>query len=279
MGHGADLLSESSTPSERRSVLGVSLHGIEPDDAVERVIDAARSEQPLGVSALAVHGVMTCVGDPEQQYRVNELELVVPDGQPVRWALRWLHGVRLSERVYGPDLMDDVCRRAAQEGLPIYLFGSSPETLGLLVPALKRRYPQIRIAGTQPSRFRSATAEEAQEDVERIRASGAKIVMVGLGCPRQEIWAYENRLALSLPVLAVGAAFDYLAGILTRPPGWVQRRGLEWFYRLVQEPRRLWRRYVLLNPAYLVLVGLQLLGVYELGPARAQRPESSRRPG
>jgi exopolysaccharide biosynthesis WecB/TagA/CpsF family protein len=263
---------------ERYPVLGVNITAIERAQAAATVIEAARAREPLGVSALAVHGVMEGVFDPEYQYRLNNLEMVVADGQPVRWALSWLHGVELSDRVCGPDLMTDVCQLAAEEEIPVFLYGSTQATLDHLIKNLTDRYAQLRIAGAKPSRFRLITGPEQDADLEEIVASGARIVFVGLGCPRQEVWTYEMRLGLSMPVLAVGAAFDFHAGNAHRAPNWMQKRGLEWMYRLIQEPRRLWRRYLLLNPMYLALIGLQALGVKSISGDRARPPSHALRP-
>ncbi len=242
-------------------VLGVNVHAVDYEEAVRRIVAAAQAGQPLAVSALAVHGVMTGYLDPIHRRRLNGLDLVVPDGQPVRWALRWLHGVKLRDRVYGPNLTLETIAAAAEAHLPIYFYGSTPETLERLTANLRRRFPGLVIAGAEPSKFRRTTAEEKEEIAARIRASGAKIVLVGLGCPRQEVWAYEYREALSMPLLAVGAAFDFHAGTLAQAPRWMQDRGLEWFYRLTREPKRLWRRYLILNPHYLTAVGLQALAL------------------
>jgi exopolysaccharide biosynthesis WecB/TagA/CpsF family protein len=263
----------------RKPVLGVSITTMERHQAVEAVLDAARRGTSLGLSALAVHGVMEAVADPELQFRLNDLEMVVPDGQPVRWALDWLHRVRLTDRVSGPDLMDDLCAAAAREGLPIYCYGSTAETLAALCARLVARHPSLQVAGAKSSRFRPATAAEQQADAEEIRASGARMVFVGLGCPRQEIWTYEMRTTLSMPVLAVGAAFDFHAGTVARAPLWMQRRGLEWLYRLRREPKRLWRRYLLLNPKYLALVALERLGIKRIPLERARVPAEPVRPG
>jgi exopolysaccharide biosynthesis WecB/TagA/CpsF family protein len=263
----------------RHNVLGVHVNAIDLPTAVERVIRAARKRRPLGVTALAVHGVMSAVLDPALRLRINELEMVVPDGQPVRWALNLLHGVGLEERVYGPELMVSVCARAAGEGLGVFLFGSTESTLRALAGALERRFPDLRIRGCQASRFRCVTEEERLRDVETIRRSGADLVFVGLGCPRQEIWVYENRFDISMPALAVGAAFDFHAGKLPQAPEGLQSRGLEWAYRLYQEPRRLWRRYVLLNPAFLVLLGLQLTRIHRIEARFGEDPVPFVRPG
>jgi len=257
----------------RLPVLGVGVDACDLEAAAGRVIAAARDGRPLGVACLAVHGLMTAVGDPAYRARLADLELVVADGQPVRWALNWRHRAGLAERVYGPDLTLEVCRRAEAAELPVYLFGSTDAVLERLESSLKERFPRLGIAGSQPSRFRSLSEAERREDLERVRASGARILLCGLGCPRQEVWVYENRRELGLPCLAVGAAFDFLSGRLAQAPAWVQRRGLEWAFRLAREPRRLWRRYLLLNPAFVILLGLELVGWRRSGePLQGEPP-------
>jgi exopolysaccharide biosynthesis WecB/TagA/CpsF family protein len=250
----------------KRNVLGVRIDVVDYAAAVERIVEAARASRPLAVSALAVHGLMTGVLDPVQRHRLNRFDLLVPDGQPVRWALNALHRARLKDRVYGPTLMLKTCERAAEEGLPIFLYGSTAEVLEELKANLLRRFPALRIAGMLPSRFRRLSAAERDETAAAIRASGAALTFVGLGCPRQEVWAFEMREALSMPVLAVGAAFNFHAGRLPQAPPSLQARGLEWFFRLVQEPRRLWKRYLLLNPLFLTLLFLQLVGLHVPDP-------------
>ena len=258
----------------RHNILGVGVCGVDYEQAVDRIAQAARDRRPLGVSALAVHGVMTGVMEPEHRHRLNELELVVPDGQPVRWALRWLHGVCLPDRVYGPELTLRTCERAAKDGLPIFLFGGTEEVQEALVARLRERYPSIQIAGREVSKFRTLSPAERDELVETIRRSEAAITLVGIGCPRQEVWAYEFKQALSMPVLAVGAAFNFHAGLLPQAPKVLQDRGLEWAYRLFREPRRLWRRYLYLNPYYLTLVAGQKLGLYRRGVDDAPQPQA-----
>jgi exopolysaccharide biosynthesis WecB/TagA/CpsF family protein len=263
----------------KRNVLGINIDAVDYTAAVEKIIAAAQATRPLAVSALAVHGVMTGVLDPVHRHRLNQFDLLVPDGQPVRWALNGLHRAQLRERVYGPTLMLKTCERAASEQLPIYLYGGKSELLTSLRDNLVRRFPDLQIAGMMPSRFRRLTEAERDETIGIIRASGATITFVGLGCPRQEVWAFEMRRALSMPVLAVGAAFNFHAGQLPQAPGWLQSRGLEWLYRLIQEPRRLWRRYLFLNPLYLTLLFLQLTGLYTLNPDRTTLPAEEIRHG
>ncbi len=241
----------------KHNILGVGISAVDYESAVEKITSAAREKRPFAVSALAVHGVMTGALDAEHRHRLNKLDLVVPDGQSVRWALNWLDNIKLPDRVYGPNLTLKVCERAAQENLSVYLYGSRLEVLEKFETNLKAKFPQLVIAGKQPSRFRQVSPQEQIEIAQTIKASGASIVMVGLGCPRQEIWVYENRELIGMPLLAVGAAFDFHAGTVSQAPAWVQKRGLEWFYRLVQEPQRLWKRYLYLNPLYLAMIALQ----------------------
>lgn len=256
----------------KKNVLGVWVDAIDYEAVLSKVLLAARMKKGMAVSALAVHGVMTGVLDEVHRYRLNQFDLIVPDGQPVRWALNLLHGAELQDRVYGPTLMLEVCAQAAAESLPIYLYGSRPDVLASLRQNLTKRFPTLRIAGSQPSRFRRLSVEEKSEVVEEIRASGAAITFVGLGCPRQEVWAYEFNRELNMPVIAVGAAFDFHAGAQSQAPAALQRRGLEWLYRLVHEPRRLWRRYLFLNPMYMVLLALQGTKLRQFNPATAIPP-------
>lgn len=250
----------------KRNVLGVMVDVIDYDAAVDFVFERARERRGAIISATAVHGVMTGVLDPEHQYRLNSFDLLLPDGQPVRWALNWLYGSRLRDRVYGPELTRRVCERAARERTPIYLYGGTSGILTLMVSSLETTFQGLNIVGCEPSAFRKLSLEERTAVEERIRSTGAAIIFVGLGCPRQEIFAFELRNALSVPVLAVGAAFPILAGTLPQAPPWMQQRGLEWLFRLIVEPRRLWRRYLYLNPAYVFLVSLQWLGLRKFPP-------------
>jgi N-acetylglucosaminyldiphosphoundecaprenol N-acetyl-beta-D-mannosaminyltransferase len=241
----------------KRNLLGVLVDAVDYEAAAERIVSAAKAGRPYGVSTLAVHGVMTAVGNRTQRYRVNALDLVTPDGQPVRWGLNVLHRAGLPDRVYGPTLMLEVCRRASEEALPIYLYGSTSEVVGRLAKDLEVRFPGLQVAGAEASRFRTVSPDEKEEITARVVSSGARITFVGLGCPRQEVFAFEYREGLRMPVVAVGAAFDYHAGLAKEPSLRVQRLGLQWAYRLAQDPRRLWRRYLLLNPTYLFLLMLQ----------------------
>lgn len=247
-------------------MLGILIDAVDYEAAIDFVFRCVRQKRGAMISALAVHGVMTGVLDPAHKFRLNRFDLLVPDGQPVRWVMNWLYGTKLRERVYGPELMLKICDRAANDSTPIYLYGSTELVVTSLRESLTRKFPGINIVGSEPSAFRKLSADEKTALLQRIRLTGASIVFVGLGCPRQEIFAYELRDSLPAPVLAVGAAFPLLAGTLPQAPSWMQRFGLEWLFRLLTEPRRLWRRYLLLNPAYLVLVALQGCGLKHFSP-------------
>ena len=230
----------------------------------------ARRRESRVVSALAVHGVMTGVLDPEHRRRLNRFDMLTADGQPVRWALNRLAAPheRLGDRVYGPELTKRMCAAAAREPIGVYLYGSRAEVVDAMATRLRGWYPGLKVVGVQASRFREATPEEDAVDVEAINRSGAGVVFVGLGCPLQEKWAYEHVKRVQAVMVCVGAAFDFLAGRLRQAPAWMQRVGLEWLFRLAQEPRRLWRRYAYYNPLFVVMVLLQLAGLRTFPDAR-----------
>ena len=246
----------------RHNIIGVCISATDYAGACDAIMAAAAAKRPLTVTALAVHGVMTGALSRQHSYRLNALDLVLPDGQPVRWALNLLFKTHLRDRVYGPSLMLHVCERAEMSGLSVGLYGNRPEVLEDLRLQLLTRFPRLRVAVAIPSRFGRVTPDEQAELARRIASSGADFLFVSLGCPRQEVWLYENRARLNIPLIAVGAAFDFHAKHLPQAPRCMQDRGLEWLFRLRHEPRRLWRRYVLLNPLFLTLLLLQLFGLH-----------------
>lgn len=242
----------------KQYVFGVGISLTDYRQATAAIISAARQRRSYTVTALATHGLMLAAEDESFRGIINSIDLVTPDGQPVRWALNSLHNARLGDRVYGPDLTGFVCAAAEREGVSVYLFGSSPRTANRFAGVLKSTYPRLTVAGVQPDRFREATPEEDVADIELINASGAGIVLVGRGCPRQERWVATHKGRVHGAMLAVGAAFDYHAGVLRRPPRWAQRVGLEWLFRLAQEPRRLFARYLYYNSLFLMRFGSEL---------------------
>jgi N-acetylglucosaminyldiphosphoundecaprenol N-acetyl-beta-D-mannosaminyltransferase len=203
------------------------------------------------VTAAAVNLVMSAREDPQTRAAVLGATLAVPDGQPLVWALRALGHARAT-RVYGPDLMARFCARAALNGTPMYLYGGrTPEALALLEQRLRERFPGLRIAGGYSPPFRALSTDEERDVIAAIEVSGAEVVWVGTGQPKQEKWMLAMRPRLSAPLLVgVGAAFDFHAGLVSQAPRWMQRSGLEWVYRLSREPRRLWRRYARYNPLF-----------------------------
>jgi N-acetylglucosaminyldiphosphoundecaprenol N-acetyl-beta-D-mannosaminyltransferase len=220
--------------------------------AVIAWIDAMIASDCRGsLSAAAVHLVKRAQEDPEVLGAVLSTTLVVPDGQPLVWALRAL-GHQTATRVYGPELMARYCEHAAQAGTPIYLYGGRNDAaLVELSVALRTRYAGLQIAGAHASPFHELSTEEDEADAARIDASGAAVVWVGTGQPRQEQWMARMRARLAAPMLiAVGAAFDFHAGLVPQAPAWMGSHGLEWTYRLAREPRRLWRRYARYNPRF-----------------------------
>ncbi|HEX4563992.1 MAG TPA: WecB/TagA/CpsF family glycosyltransferase, partial [Solirubrobacteraceae bacterium] len=204
------------------------------------------------VTAAAVNLVMSAREDAATREAVLGATLAVPDGQPLVWALRAL-GHSRATRVYGPDLMAAFCARAAASGTPMYLYGGrSAHALELLERGLRERFPGLVIAGGFSPPFRELDAEENARALAAIDDSGASVVWVGTGQPKQELWMLRARPHLRAPLLVgVGAAFDFHAGLVSQAPRWMQRAGLEWSYRLSREPRRLWRRYARYNPMFI----------------------------
>ncbi|HEY2736325.1 MAG TPA: WecB/TagA/CpsF family glycosyltransferase, partial [Polyangiales bacterium] len=177
---------------------------------------------------------------------------------------------------YGPTLTLRVCEAAADANLPIYLYGNRVETMQRMADRLVARLPTLQIAGSRAGRFRPLTAAEQMEDADEIERTGARIVFVGMGCPRQDWWIFHMRDRIALPMLAVGAAFDFHAKLLSQAPPILQDAGLEWLYRLSREPKRLWRRYLLQTPRYLPRIARQALGYHF--PRPVDLSEAARRP-
>lgn len=226
---------------------------VDYNSASDIIIEQAKKHQSFGVSALAVHGLITAVQDEKVKEAVQKIDMLVPDGQPVRWAMNSFYKVGLKDRVYGPELTLHVLKKANKYKLNIFLYGSTKETLDKFVDFIDKTYPDVHISGIHIDRFREATAEEDEEDIKKINASNAHVVLVGRGCPRQEIWVANHLGKVNAAMMAVGAAFNFHAGNLKQAPKWMQDNGLEWFFRLIQEPKRLFKRYFTTNSYFIFL--------------------------
>ena len=231
-----------------RRILGMRVDASTYARAVQAILEMA--ETGGGTTCVAtVHMVMEAHDDPAFQRLVNAADLVTSDGMPLVWTLR-ARGLREAERVYGPDLMPAVCAAAAARGVPVGLYGGSPDVIAELPQRLAERFPGLRIAFASSPPYRALTPAEDAAVALAIRESGARVLFVGLGCPKQERWMAAHRERRPCAMVGVGAAFDFLAGAKRQAPRWMQRAGLEWLFRLASEPRRLWRRYAIHNPRF-----------------------------
>jgi N-acetylglucosaminyldiphosphoundecaprenol N-acetyl-beta-D-mannosaminyltransferase len=246
-----DALAETAVPPASVEVLGIPLALTDYERTIEWMDATIATGQRGYVCVAAVHTVMACQEDPELRAAVLGSDLTVPDGQPLVWAMNAL-GHDLSSRVYGPDLMARYCERAALSGARMFLYGGRNQgALVQLALNLRTRYPGLNIVGGYAPPFRALTGEEEDFVLDEINRSQADVVWVGIGVPKQEKWMAAMRDRLRAPVLVgVGAAFDFHAGLVSQAPRWMQSMGLEWAYRLLQEPGRLWRRYLRYNPRF-----------------------------
>ncbi len=246
-------------PLEQRYVLGQRLDATSYADATERVLSWAKRVESRYVCLSNVHMVMEGWDDPDFREIINASDLITADGVPLVWALRLL-GVKSAKRVYGPDLTWQVCEAAERAGVSIAFYGGTPESLKVFVEVVTERLPNLVISCAIAPPFRPLTVEEDATYTEQLAESGARILFVGIGCPKQEVWMSKHRGRLNMPMLGVGAAFDFHAGRVKQAPAWLQGIGLEWLFRLLMEPKRLWRRYTWHNPRFMLFFIGQLLG-------------------
>ena len=239
-------------------ILTTPVHPTSYVDACDRIQAWVTAKTSCYIVAANVHVVMTGYWNQAFQKVVHGAALVTPDGMPLVWGLRQL-GIQEQVRVYGPDLMLVWCDRAAKTGIPIYLYGGTTMMLDVLAQRLIERFPGLTIAGSYAPLFRPLTPEEEEVDRDRIHASGASVVFVGLGCPKQEEWMARQQGKLPAVMIGVGAAFSFHSGDVSQAPRWMMAWGLEWLYRLLMEPGRLWQRYLINNPTFIILFGWQLL--------------------
>jgi N-acetylglucosaminyldiphosphoundecaprenol N-acetyl-beta-D-mannosaminyltransferase len=249
-----------------RRVLGMRVDATSYEDASRRVVRWACEGRSGYVCVATVHMTMEAFDSAAFRQVVNGADLVTPDGRPLVWALRSL-GVRGASQVRGTDLTTHVVERAARENVPIGLYGGTPELLEVLVRVLRKRYPGVRVVCQIAPPFRPLRPEEDEAVTREIVASGARILFVGIGCPKQERWMMAHKGRIPAVMLGVGAAFDFHTGRVRQAPHWMQVAGLEWVFRLLMDPRRLWRRYAKHNPRFVGLFLMQLLGLRRFGEA------------
>ena len=235
----------------RQEVLTIPIDVIGWNKAEEWIIAWGKRRQSRYVCVCAVHNVVTAKGNHEHGKIIRESDLATPDGMPVAWMLRAL-GFPKQERINGPDLLWRLCRLLPKNNISGYFYGGSESTLKELNKRLSVAFPDLKIAGMMSPPYRELSEDEDEAHVRAINDSGAGVVFVCLGCPKQERWMFEHRGRINAVMIGVGAAFDYHAGTLTRAPLWMQKSGLEWLFRLAKEPKRLWKRYFVTNSLFIL---------------------------
>jgi N-acetylglucosaminyldiphosphoundecaprenol N-acetyl-beta-D-mannosaminyltransferase len=247
-------------------ILGVRLTAQTFEEAITRLLAAAATRDKLRAHFCTVHSLVESTKDPSLAAAFASAAMVCTDGMPLVWVAR-RRGAQKAERVAGPDVMLTLCDRGRTAGLRHYFVGGGPGIAERLVERLATRFPGLDVAGMSAPPFRPLTPHEDDELADRINASGATVVWVGLGAPKQELWAADHEAGLDAPlVLPVGAAFDFHSGRVRRAPAWMRRLGLEWLFRIAMEPRRLLGRYVTTNVRFVYLIACEWLS--RRGPAR-----------
>jgi len=249
---------DEGAPRKGKHVLGTWIDALDWNEAVEQVVGWGASCTSRYICICNVHSVVTATSDMDFRRALNNADLATCDGAPIAWALRRL-GFPGQQRIAGPDLMWRYLHRAEKLGHKIYLYGSTDATLCRLRDRLAREFPGIALVGMHAPQFGPGIGKNDEADVAAINASGANVVFIGLGCPKQEKWMAAHHDRIKAVMIGVGAAFDYHSGTVRRAPVWVQDHGLEWLYRLASEPRRLLRRYLVTNTLFVVGISLQLL--------------------
>ena len=239
------------------SLLGTRIDAVSWEQAVARIVRWAVAGEARIVCLCNVHSVISARHDPALRAAVDSADLATPDGAPLAWLMR-KRGYAEQQRISGPDLMWRVLAEAERLQLPVFMLGSTAATLMQLKTTIQNAYPQLPLAGLLSPPFRALTSAEDEAIVKTINDSGAQLLMVGLGCPKQEIWMARHRERLHAVMLGVGAAFDYHAGTLKRAPPFWQQHGLEWLYRLAMEPTRLLKRYLVTNTLFLLSLPAEL---------------------
>ena len=242
---------------QRRKVISINISTGKYKDFIKEILFLAKKKESSYICVANVHMTIEAYNDENFKNIVNSADIITPDGMPLVKALKLLYRVE-QDRVSGPDLMPDLLRKAESQGLSVFFYGSTEEVLKAIIKRARVEYPKLQIAGTYSPPFRELTGEEKEEIAELINDSGANIVFVSLGCPKQEKWMAEMKGKINAVMIGVGAAFPIYAGTQKRAPRWMQKLVLEWFYRLCQEPRRLFKRYFYTNFKFLYLISKEL---------------------
>ena len=280
--HGRNCAEKTSEPDinflqKYADVLGVKVSAVNLSTAVDMADRWIAAEDKGYICVTGVHGVMEAQKDRELLRILNHAFMNIPDGMPMSW-VGHSQGLSQMDRVFGPDFMAAMCALSVQRGYRHFLYGGKPEVAELLKETLQRRYPGLRVVGTYTPPFRNLSAEEEDEVLTQVRALKPHILWVGLSTPKQEWFMAQYIGRLEVPLLVgVGAAFDYHTGRIRDCPHWMKRAGLQWFHRLLQDPRRLWKRYLLNIPRFAWSIALQMLKLrrYEPSEAQSYRQQSS----
>lgn len=257
-----DTTDSGVTSSESFHALGVRVDAVQIPDVIAHmeswIHDHGRCHN---ITVTGMHGVTEAQHDPTLKAVLNAADLNVPDGMPLVWLARW-RGFPLKRRVYGPELMMTFLEETLSKEYRHFLFGGSPGVADTLADKLRERMPSVHIAGTLSPPFRKVKPEEDEKIIASINATNPDVVWVGLSAPKQDHWMHEHRNRLTAPVVVgVGAAFDFHAGIKRQAPAWMQENGFEWLFRLLQEPKRLWRRYLVYGSQFFFYVFMELTGL------------------
>ena len=250
----------TSNKRKGASILGSYIDALSWDEAIGTIFTWAENRESKYVAICNVHSVVTALQEPQHKHDLNEADMATCDGMPITWVLRKL-GFVDQQRINGPDLMWKYCEKIEKTGQKVFFYGSTDDNLALLKNHLLAVFPELKIAGMYSPPFRVLTDAEDVEVIRELNESGAGVVFVGLGCPRQEHWMNEHRGKVNAVTIGVGAAFNYHAGTIKRAPLWMQNSGLEWLHRLAADPRRLWRRYLVTNTLFIFSITAQLLGL------------------
>lgn len=259
-------MSVNASADNAQYILGQRIDYTTYDAASRQICELSQSDAGGYICVSTVHMVMEGLDNSEYRSMVNAANLITADGMPLVWWLK-LRGVDVAERVHGPTLTPIVCKLAAEKGIAVGFYGATNISLEKLQRNLKAKFPDLNIAYTFSPPFRPLSEDEESKIISEILESGLQILFVSLGCPKQERWMATHVDRLPIAMVGVGAAFDLIAGLMPTAPSWMQRSGLEWLFRLMLEPRRLWKRYLFLNSRFIYHIIFHVLGLRKNGTA------------